>query len=377
MRNNQNDKNRDIKANKEFSVAEKWAHEAEKKIAEARKLLEEYKIQSERLENWKRIMSTSPVAILTVIFIVVAIVEYLISRKLYMEFNRYIPYIIALGFFAVGIFLSELMVYFLSANKREWKLYEMNRNPHLDHLTDDEKQLKVKKSARNSFWIGVMVSIVLLVAIGYLSKQRVLYEINAGMRNNGFGIMDSVPIILYAVELGTGMFVVYLFNRLSLGIKVSRLWKKFNKNVDEAHRFTANAVKKYQDAEKLQYDPFRHNVSDSVHEAFYRHAHRSIEDKEQYIEPVETVRDVFNVKFVDQNGNPLSKVFHVVTDYKFSASGATNGNEPFALVIDKTFPGDAVQHIYVKDNSETKDYVTITGHYELDKNQVHTIILED
>jgi len=119
-----------IRANKEFKVADDLASSASVAAHKANSVLTEHKSEKERLTNWKSIMSTAPVMAFTVIFVVVSIGEYLVSKEIYREFNEKWPWAIAIVFFVAGLFVSEFIVYKLFGQKRAWKKYELKRDPN-------------------------------------------------------------------------------------------------------------------------------------------------------------------------------------------------------------------------------------------------------
>ena len=217
-----------IRANKEFQVAETFASNASKQAHKANIALKTYKLEKERLDNWKSIMSTAPVMAFTVIFFIVSIGEYMVSKEIYREFNDKWPWAIAIVFFVAGLFVSEFIVYKLFGQKREWKKFELKRDKNNNSKTNDEIDDSIKKITNNYFLFGALLGLLIIGAIGFLSYKRVQGELAAGMRETGFGIMDFMPVILYIIEIISGSFIWFLIKKIRLGIDVTNLWEKFS-----------------------------------------------------------------------------------------------------------------------------------------------------
>jgi len=368
--------NEQVKATKEFLAADKLARAANDASHHAKVALKDWKEEKYRLDNWKSIMSTAPVVLFSIIFVLVSIGEYYISKEIYREFSRKMPWLIAIVFFVAGVFVSEFLVYKIFKQKRDWKRFEIDRDPNNNNLTDDEKSNMIKKITNNFFIFGLILGILLVTAIGFLSYKRVQGELAANMRTSGFGIMDTMPMLLYVVEIITGAFVLYLLKEIGQIIKVKGLWKKFNKMTLLTHKLSTDAIKKYLDAEKLDYDPFNVPLTDNIHTTFYRNINKSVDNKEDYIQEPEEMEDVFNLLLIDENGNPLQRQINIITNYKFSLSGSTNNEGRLALRFEKTFPGDSVKNIFIRKTAEDKDYISINGNYDLDRDTVHKVIIK-
>jgi hypothetical protein len=372
---NQEKYNQQIRAKKEFEAADLIAQSANKAANDANVTLLDYKEQKDRLDNWKNIMATAPVFLFTVIFIIVSIGEYLVSKEIYREFNSKVPWLIAIVFFIAGVFVSEFLAYKMFRQKREWKFYEQKRDRNNLTKTDGEIETNIKKFTLNSFIFGVVLGLALISAIGFLSFKRVQGELAAGMRESGFGVMDIMPVLLYIIEIISGAFVLYLLKETGLVMKVKGLNKKFNTLVGSCNALTGKAVLKYQDAEKENYDPLEVMVSENIHTIFHRHNSRNISDKEKYITPANKFDDTFNIVLKDKEDKPIKRNVTVITDYKFSASGVTQANGKLTLIIVGTYPDDSVKHIFVKESSNSEDFQRITGDYDLDVNKEHELIV--
>jgi len=367
--------NDQIKAKKEFEVADKLASQANESAHAANIALKKYKEENDRLTNWKSIMATAPVVLFTIIFFIVSVGEYMVSKEIYREFNDNYPWLIAIVFFVAGVFISEFLVYKIFKQKRNWKRYELNRDPNNDSLTDDEKSNAVQKVTTNYFIFGVLLGTLLIGAIGFLSFKRVQGELAAGMRESGFGVMDLMPVLLYIIEIISGAFILYLIKQISLSFRVKSFLKKFNNNIQETNLNTGKAIKKYQDAEKLNFDPFHLTVSDNIHTVYHRNKVFTLDNKEEYVTVTPKMNDVFNILLVDKDKNPLSMDIAIITDYKYTAKGSTNREGRLSLEIEGTFPGDSVKQIFIRESANATKYETVKGDYDLDKKKVHQIIL--
>jgi len=364
-----------IKAKKEFEIADGLAKSANESVQTASLSLKDYKEEKNRLVNWKSIMSTAPVLLFTVIFLIVSVGEYLVSKEIYREFNANFPWLIAIVFFVAGVFVSEFLVYKLFKQKRNWKRFEIDRDPNNNSLTDDEKAASIKKITTNFFIFGIVLGLLLIAAIGFLSYKRVQGELAAGMRESSFGVMDIMPVLLYIIEIISGSFILYLFKQMGLSRKVKNLWKKFNTNVSASSSLASKAIKKYQDAEKLDFDPFNLTISDSIHTVFHRNKTFTLDNKEEYVNEVKKMNDVFNIHLIDKEGKALIRDIAIITNYKYSAKGSTNAEGKLTLQIENTYSGDSCKQIFVRESSNSDEFVTINGDYDLDNEKIHTVII--
>lgn len=365
-----------IRAKKEFEIADTIARKANKFANDANLFYQEYTEQKDRLYNWKNIMATAPVLLFTIIFIIVSIGEYLVSKEIYREFNDKVPWLIAVVFFISGVFISEFLAYKMFRQKREWKFFEQKRDRNNLTKTDDELHSIIKKFTNNSFIFGLILGVLLVAAIGFLSYKRVQTEILANMRESGFGVMDLMPVLLYIIEIISGAFVLYLLKETGLVLRVKRLFKNFNQSAISCNELTGQAILKYQDAEKENYDPLEVMVSENIHTVFHRHNNYSTDNLLENVGIPTKMNDVFNVLLKNANNEPIRKHITVITDYKFSASGTTNTEGRLALEIVGTYPNDSVKHIFIKDAATSEQYKRIAGDYDLDENKVHELIID-
>jgi hypothetical protein len=370
------------RANKYYNIADDYARKASHLLDEANNVYNTYLEEKVRLENWKQIMSTTPVRLFAAIFIIVSIVEYLISMKIYEEFSSRTPWIVAIAFFAIGLVVSEFIVYKFSSAKREWKKYEMKRDRNTKDLITPEVESKIQKYTNKRFISGIILGIALVTAIGFLSYKRVQFEIMADLRpeNLQFGIMDGMPVILYIVEIISGFYIWYLIKEWNLFIKVKRLKNNFDNIVETVNNFSSKAVDNFHQAEKEGLNLFEltTNISENIHNAFYRTKRLTLDDKARYIKPPEKYierhhENVVNFSIKNDKGELVkNKNIKLITEYKFTQSGGINDEGNFTAVFEGTFPGDSVRRVCIE-NGNNK--ITLEGNWDLDAEVIHTIIV--
>lgn len=359
-----------IRAGKEYDLANNAARTANTHAGLARDARRAHAALDERLRHWDSIMSTAPTLIFTVVFVVVAVVEYLISRELYREFpGNAPPWLIALAFVAMAIVVSELIVLFLWPVKRVWKRYELRRDPNHEDLLDEELDARMARITKRQFWWGLLLGILLCLAVLWLSMARVDRELEAGLRTNGFGWIDFLPVVLYAVEMITGVFLWYLIKRLFYGTKRRALHRRFTKAVAACAESTALAVGKFEDARNAGAD--LSDLSDNVREALYRDRHRDHTDGGAYVAACEEGRHHVALNLLGPGGTPLEATVTVRTEFwKYASSGTEQGRVKLDF---KTFDEDSVCLVRaVMQGGGTQE---VQGNFALDTEDPHVIRL--
>lgn len=339
-------------ASKEYDVADRYAKQANADAADARNAYAIYTPQKSRLDQWKAIMAPAPVIAFTILFLLVSIGEYLFSKEIYRVILKDAPWAIAIIFLVVGVFVSDLISYRISAYKRNWKLYEMRDDPILkDRTTEDEYARKVQTFSTRQFYFGLAVGLLALSAILFLSITRVQKEIAAGLRVSAFGIIDLIPVLLYVVELYTGIYVRYLFNQIKLETKVKRHLKVFNNSVANCASNTAKAINKYEDAELSGFDPIASSVSDNIKQAFFRNNRRDVNQEVQYVDTCN--KSVYTIQLnLQKQGLGLQALINIVTDYKFTTSETTDVTGGAAVRIE-TYEGDSIRDLQIVNNADS------------------------
>lgn len=359
------------RANNEYLLADDYAKKAGSLANAARELFPMWKDQAERKDNWERIMSTAPVGIFSIIFVFVCLVEYYFSREIYRDIYNGAPWVIALGFIAVAVFISEMVVYRFSAQKRRLKFYELRRNRNLDGETDEALQGMVNRLANRYFLTGLFFAVFMLAGLYYLSRERVLRELAAGLRTEGFNVQDWLPVILYAVEIIAGVYIWHLLKSFWHGWKVPRMKKSIDRHVSKCGALTVDAVSKFGNAEDAGYDAIAEPVSDDLHEAFFRNDQRDVNDAENYVQECHITESKACFKLLDGSQNGVKANISIITDYKFTASNASDGNGSVTMSL-KSFEGDSVRVIGIEQPGQPVK--TLKGAYALGTEE-HTIYL--
>ncbi|MCB0778507.1 MAG: hypothetical protein KDC03_03000 [Flavobacteriales bacterium] len=358
------------RAKKEYDLAADAASTANTIAGQARVVRKEQLELEERLRNWDSIMSTVPYQILTIIFIIVCVVEYYFSREIYREMPGGHPIAYALGFIAVAVFISELLVLRLVHHKRIWKRYELRRDPNHADLLDEEMEAKVKRQADQQALFGVLLLIGMCTLLFYFSLRRVELEQQAGERVGGFGPEDIAPIVLYVVEVLTGLFVWYLLRRSYLGWKKGSLARRFRKLVTQCADITAQAVKKLKDAVHAGYDTS--DMSDNLREAVFRDRLRDENEADTYVAPIPRTKRTARLILLS-GGAQVDGLVTAYTEFHAVSSGGTTAGR-IDLVLD-TFEGDTVCRIVVQEGGVGNGEKEITGSFTLDSADPHRILL--
>lgn len=369
-----------------LSNAQVYARNASSSWEQAKELYFNIKNQAERLKNWTHIMSTAPVFALNFAFIPVCVAEYYFSKEIYRDINEEYPWAIAVGFIAMGIAISELLVSFIFKQKQEWKLYEEKRydNETDSRTPESELQKKVKASTTQLFYLGIFLTIGILTLLYYFSKLRVASSIKAGIRGEDvpFGIQDYMPIGLYFFEILSGSFVWYTIRRtiiyLQLKIKNTKL-KEYKKDYSQ---MTENAKKKYQDAVEDGYLWYEHHesIDNEIHKAFYMsHERPDSNDELLFIEPVESKQEI-TFKIVKGDA-PFHCDVNLLTEYKKHISFGKNDKNTGEIKIQiETYPKDAIVHLRLQGVDQSTNEVDKTiikdehqKHFELVAEGYYTI----
>ena len=366
--------NQHAKAMTYYRNADSLAKQANHSINHARETRNKIRYLEDLLSHMDSIINITLVVILTILFFGVAVVEFLISKEIYREISRF-DWAIAAAFFGVGILISHFIGYKLAKELRSFLYFERRLNPHNDGKIDEEIEEEVKKESNKNFIIGVILAIIFLTIITWLSYQRVKYEIEAGMRELGYGVEDMLPTFLYLVELFLGIYFIVFVRYMWLKYKLGRARKHFKKSVNEAANLTHRAIEQYQRAEAMNFDPFTLTVSDDIHSAFYRHEVKSVDHPDDYIELPEMVEHSFTLELMDKDKNKVTRHINILTTYKVTDSGTVNDGGPYTFKF-KTYKEDKVQFMFVRDTATSKDFKKIEATYDLDNETPEIFIVE-
>lgn len=365
-----------ITSAKEYDYANTAAQTANELARDASHTHIEYLDQKDRLDNWNRIMSIAPVFPFLLFFIAITIGEFYFSKEIYRVISRSNPWIIAFALAVVGIFISDFIAYLWFGSLRTWKRYELRRDKNRDHLTEDEMDQLVKSFAVQHFVFGLVLGILLIAGIGWLSLKRVQLELAAGLRTDGFCATDLLPVILYVLEILSGIFIVYMFKHLGQKIRVRNLYSQFTKLVKSASEFTSATVSKFQIAEGGQHSPIGSHISDNVHEAHFRYKMKDVNNEEDYIQSSTKENQSILFQINNKEGQGVVRQIDIVTEFKFSLGGTTDTNGKIVFSNLFTFRGDSVKDVFIREASTSTDFKKIESTYTLNNAEPHVIIVE-
>ena len=373
---NGNTQNTQHQARKYYERADELARGASHAIVDARRAHQDVGQLEEERNYIDSIINITFVIVMTILFFGVAVAEFMISRKIYEVINKDYPWVIAAALFGVGILISHLVGYKLSKKLRSFLFYEWRLNPRNKDKINEEIEEEVKRESRKNFWIGAVLAVLLLGVITWLAYLRVQYEIEVGLRlpEQGFGPADTLPTLLYAVELWLGIYFIVFIRYMWILFQLNRTRKQFKKLVDKSATLTQGAIEYYQRAEEKDFDPFDLVVSDDLHTAFYRHEVKSVDEPDEYITPHEMKEYTFTVVLQDKAGNKVSRHVNLLTAYKVAVAGAVQKEKPYTFRI-KTFPGDRVQHMFIREAADAREYTTVEAVYELNNEEPYVIIV--
>lgn len=358
------EENKAVRAKQEYNEAVEHGKKANHNAERARDVSEKYQKENKRLEEWKRYIPTSKATIFLIFFIAICIVEYLISKNLYREFNADSPWIVAIVLFLIGVLLSEALAYRLVSGKLDW-YKELLRNKYQGEKTKDQIEKKAKTFMWLSFIIGVIGTIGFLYFIYDLSYNRVQFEINAGMKQSDFGIMDLLPVIAYFFEIVSGLLVIYLIMRAFKGIRVWSFNKQFDRLVLSCSNSTSSCVDKFDDAEKEGFDSLRANISHEISQAFYRKRRLDVSKKGEYVSELKDMGDEFNLIITDDQQQPIIREIEVITEYKLTGSAQSSADGSVKITFESTYPGDAVKEIRIKKNANDTNTEVVNKVFDL------------
>jgi len=331
-----------------YQQAEKHASKANELAADAREKLAIYRELAGTLKRWDEIMSHNPIIIWTFIFILVATGEFLVSIDLYIDLLPRAPWIIPMVIIAISIVISHWLAYKFIPGLKLVE-YESKRSSNVfSKRTDDDIRMEIEKRSNKTFYLGLAVAFLITILVFYLSKERVEREIGAGMRINGFGFYDSLPVIFYLAEIVTGVYVVYLLKRLNKSIKAWRIRKRFDNLVRAVSHETSEAIHSFETAETNGFDLMHNTISESIHIAFFRNKNCNPSDEENYIaEPQNTETTVkFNLIRSDST-KPLLGNVQVFSEYNYAGVDATD-EKGLAEIQFSSFPNDTIKKVVVE-----------------------------
>lgn len=362
-------------ANSYYQQAESHALKANELAADAREKNQVYQELKSTLQNWADMMGQNPIAIWTLIFVMVAIGEYLVSYDLYLDLLPRAPYIIPIAIIGISVVISHWLAHKFIDGLRQIEFEHKRHSPVMKKYTDEQIWAKVNNKANLNFVIGLLAATVFSVIIYYLSKERVQREIDAGMRTAGFGLYDSLPVVLYVAEVITGTYVVYLLQRMGKLLKAWMLKNQFDKMVRQMAMETKEAVQSFETAEQNGFSLITNTISESIHIAFYRNKNCNPSDELNYIaEPQNT--DVFIRLIIDRADASLSckATVQVFTEYNYCATGASD-DKGLVEIAFRSFAGDTVKKIVAGFTDSSQG--TQSGTYLTNNTNPHRVLFRE
>jgi hypothetical protein len=335
------------RAQQEYLLARDYSKKAQTFWEESGELFNLHKKLSNKLKNWKNILSTAPLLAMNMAFIPVCIAEYYFSKELYRDINEENPWAIAVGFISIGIVISELLVYRFFPQKREWKMYEMrHQNDMLNSETDESLRKKVNTYANQMFLIGMLLASAMLILVTYFSQERAARELAAEMRDNGFGIQDFMPVGLYLFEILTGFFIWFTIRLFYLIIKVYFIKKSLQKNKHKCTELSTMAVKKLEDAEEFGLNLFDLDTKPERDfcTAVYRNKEGNSTDDDNFFKEPERQKNKITFTIKDKGNVVADCKVHIKTEYKVLLSSSTDSNGMVGFEFE-SFPNDCVMDI--------------------------------
>lgn len=358
-----------------YHQAESHALKANEFAADARETRSIYEELRSTIIRWDEIMANTYPWVWAVFFLIIATVEFLFSIDLYTDLLPFAPWIIPIGIIVVTVFISHAIAVRAMPSLRDKEFSDKKHNHLYQIKTDEEINEHIRKNSKTNFIIGLMAAIGITVVIFLLSKERVLREIEAGMRIKPFGAYDTMPVIFYIAEVGAGILILYLIKRVSKGIKAWRTKRMFDKLVRQVAMHTDNAVSSFETAEKNGFCIIENTISESIHIAFYRNKNCNPSDEIAYIsEPANiVVHTKFKITRAD-NTKPLLANIHLLTEYNYTVAGATDNSGTIELEF-SSFANDTIKRIIAEfsDGTDCED----SGTYSTDNSVHHTIMFRE
>ena len=281
---------------------------------------------SDRLKNWKNILSTAPIFAMNFAFIPICVAEYYFSREIYRDISRKAPWAIAIGLIAIGVVISELFVYRFFPQKRAWKKYELrHQDENKSTQTNESIDQEVKRYANSMAIIGLLLGIAIVGLIYFFSKERANRELAAQLRDTPFGIQDFMPIGLYFFEILTGCFIWFSFKMAFLYINIWLAKRKLNKEKKKCIDLGSMAAKKFEDAEEYGLDIFSTDADQEKYfsTVIFRNKEGNFTDDNKFFEEPQPVLNKVSFRITD-NLQPVFCSVFISTEYKIRDKKSTD-----------------------------------------------------
>jgi len=255
------------------------------------------------LEDWSRIFTNSPVAILTALFIFSVLLEIFFSFPMYLDLmsqmtgkgNFVLALLAALFIVLWGAYVSHLLAKKMSPSVFDYTVYnEMKFSQKAMPQAAAEEKAQV--ATRRDLIKGLIYGIFLLAIVAAVSWQRVLLMGTITASDYSF-IHKLLPVVCVLIEIISGLYVGYLIRRFRESLKVRKFHKVYIREKDFCAYNTRMAHEHHQHAiengEKLHY-------SKDLYDSLYRYDHRS-QDDDNYIDPI-PLQKTLSVTVADDQG---------------------------------------------------------------------------
>lgn len=265
-------------------------------------------IRLEIIHEWERIMVDSPVVLLTIAFFILAIVEIIISWKMYGEMqasilsvpNPFLSIFMGLMVVSLGAVVSHYVAKRLSSSLFELEVFNM-RHQSNNAMPLAVAEEKVRAKTRKHFQIGMILFIILVVGVITISMQRV--GLMGAVTGQSFGLLQKLlPVIIVTLEVFCGIYLGYFFKRLAQKGKIKKEHQQFEKK-KEACAYSTLMTKECYDHAQQRNELMSYNRE--LRDTLYRFEHRS-QDNDNYVDEIPEAK---NIKVLITNeGKPFQGV---------------------------------------------------------------------
>lgn len=358
-----------------YQQAEKHAEKANELALDAREKLVIYKQLVELLKRWEEMMSQNPITLWTILFVLMAVGEFLVSIDLYIDLLPRAPWIIPLVIIGFSVVISHWLAYKFIPGLREIEFDSKRTSSSYHKRTDDDLRLEINRKSNLTLAVGLVFSIAITIVVYNLSQERVEREIGAGMRIKGFGFYDALPVIFYIAEIITGVYVVYLLKRLGKSFKAWRIKKRFDKLVRAVAHETNETIHSFETAEKSGLDLMSNTISESIHIAFYRNKNCNPSDEENYIKEPQNLQTFVKFQLIrSDKTKPLMANVHVYSEYNYAGVSASDDSGLVEIPF-SSFENDTIKRVVVEfsDDVNTEDAVI----YKTGNDTPHRILFRE
>lgn len=278
--------------------------------------------------EWKRIMSGSPILLLTIIFVFCACAEIVYSWEMYREFlgaffgmphwtiTLLLGLVIVLGAAYVSHFLSKS----LSSNLFDLEVFNYRNISKKGNILEEEAIDHVRSEKKRDLAIGLISGGILLMVVAFISWHRSILMLDATGSNDYSLIQKILPVIIVLFEILTGIYLgLYLLPRWRIEMKIHKENKSFKRHLWACSE-TDRLVKALMDSALLNNEYFK--PSKNALSSYYRAQSRTTD--ENYLD-ITSVKQL-EVTTVDATGVPKSniRILGVTNNGQVIASGISN-----------------------------------------------------